>query len=171
MGAALAKSRVLEPTRERRRHGRIERVSVQIPDARGEIGQPFRAEGLLALLERRGDISATQRQAGDEFARLFRLASLDPLRAADMGRVPIAGMVGSPHSSEHARRRINDALQALGGHGSPCGSCAWFIVGCELSIKDWAIREGWGGRALDERVAKGTLIGALGVLEAHFGLG
>jgi hypothetical protein len=75
-----------------------------------------------------------------------------------------------PHGSEWARRRINAALDALGGHMSPCGSCAWFVLGQEMSIRAWAIREKWGGRPIREEVAKGTLIGTLGVLARHFKL-
>jgi hypothetical protein len=32
------------------------------------------------------------------------------------------------------------------------------------------LREGWSGRPLREEVAKGILLGALGVLAEHFGL-
>jgi len=39
-----------------------------------------------------------------------------------------------------------------------------------LSMREWAMREGWGGRPLREEVAKGTLVGALGVLAKHFGV-
>jgi hypothetical protein len=158
-------------TVQREQHGRVTRETVQIADAHGNIGSPFRAENLLAQLERRGDIGARERTAGEKFHELFRIANLDPLRAADMGQ-RIHGANGShmPHGSEWARGRINDALDALGGHGSPCGSAAWFILGDELSMREWATREGWGGRPIREEVAKGTLIGALGVLVKHFGV-
>jgi hypothetical protein len=70
-----------------------------------------------------------------------------------------------------ARNRIWSALEALGGIASPAGSCVWHVVGCEWSVKDWALRQGWGGRPLSQETASGVLVGALGTLQAHFGLG
>src|ERR1700733_14974817 len=52
---------------------------------------------------------------------------------------------------------------------SPAGSCVWHVVGCEWTIRDWALREGWGGRPLSEEAASGVLVGALGVLQALYG--
>jgi hypothetical protein len=155
------------PSPERRQHDRITRADETLPDADGAIGLPWYAESMLARMERRGDITAAQRRAGEEFARLFWLAHLDPLRAADMLRES-PGMV-SAHSGERARRKIHDALDALGGSSSPCGSAVWFIVGCEFSIHEWARREGWNGCPLRHEIAKGILVGGLGVLAVHFG--
>lgn len=158
-----------EPLPERLQHDRITRAVEQIADAAGAIGLPWRVEGLLARLERHGDIGLRERMAGEEFGRLFQLAALDPLRAADMcQRIPAP--VSGPHRSVLARDRINLALDALGGIHSPCGTCAWFVLGLELSMRDWALREGWGGRSMRPEVAKGTLIGTLGVLAKHFGV-
>jgi Domain of unknown function (DUF6456) len=158
----------IAPTPFRRQHDRITQAAEQIADAHGTIGVPWLAEGLLGRLERRGAISAAQARAGEEFHRLFRLAALDPLRAADMLRGP--GGQPDGNGIERARRRVDDALSALGGQGSPCGSCVWFVLGCELSLAGWARREGWQGRPLREEVAKGILTGALGVLTRHFGM-
>jgi len=158
----------LAPTPYRRQHGRISQATEQIADAHGTIGVPWLAEGLLGRLERRGAITPAQAHAGHEFHRLFRLAALDPLRAADMMRAHGGSIDGS--GIERARRRIDDALHALGGQSSPCGSCAWFVLGCELSLAGWARREGWQGRPLREEVAKGILAGTLGVLARHFGM-
>ena len=159
----------LAPTPYRRQHDRITQAAEQIADAHGTIGVPWLAEGLLGRLERRGAISAAQARAGEEFHRLFRLAALDPLRAADMLRGDRASRADG-NGIERARRRIDEALHALGGQSSPCGSCAWFVLGCELSLAGWARREGWQGRPLREEVAKGILTGALGVLTRHFGM-
>lgn len=158
----------LDPSPERRQHDRVTRAPDQVADSDGNIGSPWRAEGLLARLERHGDIGPRERMAGDEFARLFQLAHLDPLRAADIMR-------GAPsyqadvHSADRARRQVGDALNALGGPASPAGSCAWFILGSEMSLRQWALRQGWAGRPIREQVAKGTLIACLGVLRHHFG--
>ena len=157
------------PLPERLQHDRITRETETIADAVGAIGMPWRVEGLLGRLERHGHIGARERHAGEEFARLFQLAHMDPLRAADIVREGRGNSAG-PHGSERARRRIIAAMDALGGHGSPCATAAWFVLGCELSMREWAMREGWGGRPLREEVAKGTLVGALGVLAKHFGV-
>jgi hypothetical protein len=126
---------------------------------------------MLERMERLGEINQRERHAGEEFARLFRHAHLDPLKAADPARgIRRSHPEPSPHESDHARRRVMAALDALGGQSSPCGSCAWFVLGLDLTVHAWAVREGWGGRPLRPAVAKGTLLGALGVLARHFGL-
>jgi len=158
------------PTPQRYRHDRVTRDSETLADSDGAIGLPFRVEGLLGRLERHGDITASQRHAGEEFARLFALAHLDPIRAADVLRGERTGSAATSHGSERARRRVLAALDALGGQASPCGTCAWFVLGCEMTVTAWAMREGWGGRPLSREVAKGTLIGSLGVLARHFGI-
>ena len=152
---------------ERLAHDGINRDSTTIRDTHGGIGLPWRVESLLARLERRSEISPGQHAAGDEFHRLFQRACLDPLKAADVLR-DSPGSVG-PHGSVFARRRVAAALDALGGISSPCGSCAWFVLGADLSLNQWARREGWANRPIRHDVAKGTLVGALGVLAGHFG--
>ena len=154
---------------ERRQHGAVTRSTDTIADSSGGIGLPWRAEGLLARLERRGDIRAAERHAGDEFHRLFHLAHLDPLQAASLTRGERTQPV-TPFGGDRARHRIAAAIDALGGHGSPCGSIAWHVLGCELSLRQWALREGWSGRPVSPHVAKGALVATLGVLAHHFGL-
>jgi hypothetical protein len=165
---------LLAPTPERLTHGRVSRATQTVADAEGAIGLPWLAETPLARLHRRGDIAGEQRRAGEEFQGLFRLAALDPLRAGDMGQrleAPTRPGLGTHGEMvERARRRVMDAIDALGGMRSPAGCAAWFIVGLELSVADWARREGWGGRPVSPHVAKGVLIGALGTLAAHFGI-
>jgi hypothetical protein len=156
------------PPPERRQHGRVSRDTAQLVDAQGNIGLPYRAESLLARLERRGDIGPRERAAGEEFQRLFRLALFDPLRAADLIQQVRAGLPGGALNSERARRKVREALDALGGHGSPCGVCAWYVLGCEFSMQEWALRQGWSGHPVSREVAKGILIGTLGMLAKHF---
>jgi hypothetical protein len=55
-----------------------------------------------------------------------------------------------------AKRRVHRALEALGGIGSPGGSCLWNVLGCGCSIKEWALRQAWNGRLSDQREAKGS---------------
>jgi hypothetical protein len=157
------------PPPERLQHDRIERAAEQIVDAMGVAGAPWRVEGLLGRLERSGAIGARERMAGETFQKCFRLAGMDPLRAAGMAQRTHGSVPDAPLGI-WARERINMALDALGGLGSPCGTACWFVLGCEMSLREWALREGWGGKPIREEVAKGTLVGALGVLARHYGL-
>ena len=68
-----------------------------------------------------------------------------------------------------ARRRVGEALDALGGLGSPAGGCVWHVVGLQRSIREWAMRQGWGGRPVRVEQAQGILVAALGVLARHYG--
>ena len=62
-------------------------------------------------------------------------------------------------------------MEALGGISSPAGSCVWHVVGLQRSVREWAIRQGWGGPPVRQEQAQGILIAALGMLTAHFGYG
>jgi len=68
-----------------------------------------------------------------------------------------------------ARRRVDQAMQALGGISSPAGSCVWHVVGLQRSVREWAIRRGWGGRPVRQEQAQGILVAALGVLAGQLG--
>ena len=79
-----------------------------------------------------------------------------------------------PDQSEwqlHTRRRVHEAMQALGGISSPAGSCIWHVVGLQRSVREWAIRQGWGGRPVRQEQAQGILVAALGVLVSCHGRG
>jgi hypothetical protein len=47
----------------------------------------------------------------------------------------------------------------------------WHVVGLQRSVREWAIRQGWGGRRVRQEQAQGILVAALGMLVAHFGYG
>ena len=94
--------------------------------------------------------------------------NLEPLRALPMLRVPGAGRAPDLHEHQlDARRRVHEALEALGGINSPAGSCAWHVVGCERSLRDWALRQRWSGRPLPQGHAQGILVATLGILAAR----
>jgi hypothetical protein len=61
--------------------------------------------------------------------------------------------------------------EALGRISSSAGSCVWPVVGLQRSVREWARRQGWGGRPVRQEQAQGMLIAALGILAAHFGYG
>ena len=161
----------MQPTLERMGHGLVEKLPQAIADEAGRPARPYRAASALDLLLRRHTITAAMHQAGEEFHALFLAAALDPLRAVDLLRVPDAvhDMPMSLRQAE-ARKSVWLALKTLGGMSAPAGSCIWHVVGCEWTLKNWALRQGWNGRALSQEAASGILIGSLGVLQAHFGL-
>jgi hypothetical protein len=64
-------------------------------------------------------------------------------------------------TSAPCRRRARRARQ------SP-GSCVWHVVGLQRSIREWAMRQGWGGRPVRVEQAQGIVVAAL---VAHFGYG
>src|SRR5260370_4565098 len=78
------------PTPERRKHGLVERLERSIGDNSGRPARPYRAIDPLAVMERRGSITAAMRQAGENFRARFMTAQLDPLSAFDIshGRGP-----------------------------------------------------------------------------------
>jgi hypothetical protein len=40
----------------------------------------------------------------------------------------------------------------------------------QTSVREWALRQGWGGRPVRQESAQGILVAALGVLAKHFGI-
>jgi hypothetical protein len=56
-------------------------------------------------------------------------------------------------------------------YSSPAGSCVWHVVGLQRSVREGARRQGWGGRPVEQKEARGNLVAALGMLAVHFGYG
>ena len=149
--------------RERLRHGPIERLDRAIADAQGNPSRPYRALDTLAIMERRGSITAGMRQAGEDFRARFATAQLDPLRALDLSQLRLGerrsrrGEEGPGLRIEAARDAVWRAIQAVGGIASPAGSCVWHVVGWERSLKAWALEQGWNGRRVSQEAASGIL--------------
>jgi hypothetical protein len=166
--AARSASRV-KPQKVRGRE--LEEVREKDPD--GRIVYHHRTVDTLGKMLRAGTIDQAMHDAGQDFQASFIVANLDPIRALPMLRVPGAGR--EPQLNErqlHARRRVHQAMAALGGISSPAGSCVWHVVGLQRSVREWAIRQGWGGRpVVDHKAAGGILIAGLGILAAHLGYG
>jgi Domain of unknown function (DUF6456) len=171
----ISESVAVTPTPERRNHGVVEQLERPIADESGRPARPYRAVDTLGAMERRGSITAGMRQAGEDFRVRFATAQLDPLRAPDWSRLRVGGSPrfrtgdGSGLRIEGARDAVWRAIRAVGGIGSPAGSCLWHVVGWERSLKEWALEQGWNGRRVSQEAASGILIAALGALEAHFG--
>jgi hypothetical protein len=146
----------------------LEEVRARDPD--GRIVVHHRTVDTFGKMLRAGTIDEAMHDAARDFQASFIVANLDPLRALPILRVPGTG--GDPDLNNrqlHARRRVHEALEALGGLSSPAGSCVWHVVGLQRSVREWAMRQGWGGRPVRQEQAQGILVAALGVLARHFG--
>ena len=151
--------------------GRLRTEDVRDEDPKGRIVAHHRAVDTLGKMLKAGTIDAPMHDAGRTFQRSFILAQLDPLRAVDLLRVPGSSREPEPGNLQQAAgNRVHRALLALGGHDSPAGSCAWHVLGCGRSVREWALRQGWGGRPVRQEQAQGMLVATLGVLAAHHGL-
>ena len=140
------------------------------PDGRPVLRH--RVVDTLGKMLRTGTITQEMHDAAKDFQASFIVANLDSLRALPILRVPGTGR--EPELNErqlHARRRVHEAMAALGGICSPAGSCVWHVVGLQRSVREWAMRQGWNGRPVDQGKAQGILIAALGILAAHSGYG
>jgi hypothetical protein len=138
---------------------------VREKDPEGQIVVHHRTVDTLGKMLGAGTIDEAMHDAAKDFQAAFIVANLDPIRAMPILRV--TGIGREPELNEHqldARRRVHKALQALGGISSPAGSCVWHVVGLQRSVREWAIRQGWGGRPVRQEQAQGILLAALGVL-------
>jgi hypothetical protein len=158
----------LTPTPERRAQGPIERLAKPVSDVAGVWSRPLKAVDTLGAMLREGSIGDRQARAGDRFHSLFRAAALDQLQAADTTRV---GVILAPQNgyrqifgNEAAHLQITGAIDALGGSASLMASCAWHVLGCELSIARWALEIG----RIHRKTASGILLADLEILEKYF---
>ncbi len=159
-----------KPTVWRRQHGDFNPPSFDIdPDTGVEVVH-HRAADTLGIMLSKGTITPEMHDAGVVFRNLFRSAALSDMRTSQLTRLP--GKVADTLSEHNvdARRKIAEALDVLGGHDSAAGSCAWHVLGRECSVREWAMRQGWGGRPVHPAQAQGILTATLSVLAAHFGL-
>jgi hypothetical protein len=126
----------------------------------------------LGRMLRAGTITKDMHDAARDFQAAFTIARFDTVRCMPLVRLPgSSGELRLTESQLDARRRVGEALDALGGLGSPAGSCVWHVVGLQCSIREWAMRQGWGGRPVQIEQAQGILVAALGVLVGWYGYG
>jgi hypothetical protein len=146
----------------------LEEVREKDPD--GRIVLHHRTVDTLGKMLRSGTIDEAMHDAAKDFQAAFIVANLDPLRAVPILWVPGTGR--EPELNElqlHARRRVQEVMAALGGITSPAGSCVWHVIGLQRSVREWALRQGWGGRSVRQEQAQGIVVAALGMLAAHYG--
>lgn len=152
----------------RRQDDILEPVYEADPDGRPVVHH--RTVDTLGIMLRAGTISREMHEAARDFQAQFTIARFDVIRCMPLIRLPGGSGPGELTDAQiDARRRVGGALDALGGLGSPAGSCVWHVVGLQRSIREWAMRQGWGGRPVNEKHAQGILIAALGVLAGHYG--
>jgi hypothetical protein len=145
---------------------------VREKDSEGRIVYHHRTVDTLGKMLRAGTITPEMHDAAKDLEAAFIVANLDPLRALPIVRVPGNGREPDLNERQlHARRRVHKTMQALGGISSPAGSCVWHVVGLQRSVREWAIRQGWGGRPVRQEQAQGILVAALGMLAGHLGYG
>ena len=159
-----------KPSKWRLQHGGF---SEPIRAADPETGTPVahrRAVDALGMMLANGTITPQMHEAGCIFRTLFRSAALDSIATTQFVRVGGATADTMSVRQIDARRRVARTMDALGGHGSPAGSAVWFVVGLEMSIREWSARQGWSGRPVPQPIAGGMLVAGLGILAMHFGL-
>ena len=159
-----------KPSKWRLQHGDF---SEPIREADPETGTPVahrRAVDTLGQMLLNGTITPQMHEAGCIFRTLFRSAAIDSMSTSQLIYLPGSTAGTMSNRQVDARRRVLAAMDALGGHDSPAGSCAWFVVGLEMSVREWAARRGWSGKPVPQPIAGGMLVAALGILAMHFGL-
>ncbi len=131
----------------------------------------YRTVDTLALMLRNGSITGAMHDAGQQFSQDFARAFASGVASSRLDGLPAGTTPGQMMVEKNAgaARAVRDALEAVGGSGSPAGSALWYVAGLQMSIRDWAQREGWNGRRQDRDEAKGYLVAALGVLARYYG--
>lgn len=158
-----------KPSPWRRQHGDVETHPSGIDPETGTVTSRHRSVDTLGMMLANATISTEMHDAGVKFRVLFRAAHL-----ASMPRSSLSwprGQLSASASENHvaARLRVAEVVDMLGGHDSAAGSCAWHVLGCETSVREWAMRRGWSGRPVPSAQAQGMLVATLSVLAAHFG--
>ena len=149
--------------------------TVRVADPEGRPVTLVRTVDTLARMRKAGTITRAMHQAARDFQAHFTIAAYDTTATASMVHVRrLRGekMTWSDDLTVRqiaARDRVHDALTTLGGMSSPAGSCVWHVVGLQMSLRDWAIQQGWNGRSVRRGEASGILIAALGALAGHYG--
>ena len=138
-----------------------------------ETGQPVTHRRIIDTLGQmlaNGSICPAMHEAGCMFRTQFRAAMLDGMRVSALVRVSGGSGDGLTERQAAARHRVADVLSLFGGTDTACGSCLWYVVGMECSVREWAGRQGWGWRSINHVQGQGILVAALSVLAVHYGL-
>lgn len=136
-----------------------------------KVADHFRTVDTLALMLRNGTITREMHDAGQQFSLDFARAFASGVASPKLDGLPGGTSPGEMMVERNAgaARAVRQALDAVGGSGSPAGSALWYVVGLGMSVRDWSIRLGWSGKAMSKEEGKGILIAALGVLARYYG--
>ncbi len=116
-------------------------VSVYEADPDGRPVVHHRVVDTLGRMLKAGTINAGMHDAARDFQANFTIASYEAMVCVPVDRVPGGGHRGDLTDRQlDARRRVMEALDALGGLGSPGGDCVWHVVGLQRSMREWAMR-------------------------------
>ena len=131
----------------------------------------YRTVDTLALMLRNGSITGSMHDAGQQFSQDFARAFGSGVASPKLDGLPAGTTPGQMMVEKNAgaARAVRDALDAVGGNSSPAGSALWYVAGLQLSLREWALRDGWNGKRIDRDEAKGILVAALGVLARYYG--
>ena len=131
----------------------------------------YRTVDTLALMLRNGSITGAMHDAGQQFSQDFARAFGSGVASPKLDGLPGGTAPGQMMVEKNAgaARAVREALEAVGGSGSPAGSALWYVAGLQLSLREWALRDGWNGKRIDRDEAKGILVAALGVLARYYG--
>ena len=131
----------------------------------------YRTVDTLALMLRNGSITGAMHDAGQQFSQDFARAFASGVASSRLDGLPAGTTPGQMMVEKNAgaARAVRDALDAVGGSGSPAGSALWYVAGLQMSIRDWSLRDGWNGKRVEKNEAKGILVAALGVLARYYG--
>lgn len=131
----------------------------------------YRTVDTLALMLRNGSITGAMHDAGQQFSQDFARAFGSGVASPKLDGLPGGTAPGQMmvEKNASAARAVRDALDAVGGSGSPAGSALWYVAGLGQSVREWALRQGWAGKAISLHEAKGILVAGLGVLARYYG--
>ena len=131
----------------------------------------YRTVDTLALMLRNRTITGAMHDAGQQFSQDFARAFGSGVASPKLDGMPGGTAPGQMMVEKNAgaARAVRDALEAVGGNSSPAGSALWYVAGLQMSIRDWALRDGWNGKRVEKNEAKGILVAALGVLARYYG--
>ena len=154
-----------------RRLGPLQLEEVREVDPDGRIVVHHRLVDTLGRMLKSGTIDRPMHDAGRDFQAAFIVANLDPLRASQMLQVPGGGRESRPERPT-AGCAPPGACGAAGAgrHLQPGRLLGVARAGLPAqSIREWAMRQGWGGRPLHVQQAQGIALAALDLLARHFG--
>lgn len=164
------KENLSKPTAWRLQHGGFSPPRFDTDPDTGAVVTHHRAVDTLGMMLNNGTITQEMHDAGTKFRMLFRSAALGTMGTSALVRLPGKTTRGMSDHHVYAGIKVAEAINVLGGHDSAAGSCAWHVLGSEISVREWAMRQGWGGPLVPPTQAQGMLVATLCVLAAHFGL-